>query len=329
MSEKPVTVAGRRRFRPVWIGLLVVFLTIFLGGWLPMLWQVYRTQAIQRLAKETGVRALPRYHGPPWMSKFRWVRRSHLFDRARAISGGDAEGKSQRDDFLISLAGYPWIEGVALQGTEITDRGIESLSTIKRLGNVRLRGVSITDSGLAQLPRLPGLWKLQLSADQFTGAGFEAFRSHVKLKSLRLSGAKFDAAQLGHLETAPTLRHLTLVDVALGPDAAEGLGRCRSLESLYLIGPKMSTQAWMALGKLPNLRHLHTQGPLLNGHGGDLKPLRGHGQLEEIGLTSAHIPQDVVRDLGNLPACGRSDCTRCQSLTRGSPFSRNFRRSSC
>jgi Leucine-rich repeat (LRR) protein len=71
----------------------------------------------------------------------------------------------------------------------VTDAGLDSIASLRRLEELNLAGAKITDLGLAKLRALADLRELDLSRTQVTGQGLEALTGLPKLARLNLSSA--------------------------------------------------------------------------------------------------------------------------------------------
>lgn len=94
------------------------------------------------------------------------------------------------DDVLKGVAGIPQMEGIIVNGEEVTDAGVKALAASKSLDNVTLFSTKkVTDAGIKELAALPKLQALNLSFLSITGSAFEAFAGPKPLTALTLDYA--------------------------------------------------------------------------------------------------------------------------------------------
>ncbi len=144
------------------------------------------------------------------------------------------EANKQFDDSLLSefVALHPsHLRQLSLQGTGITDKGMEAMANIPRLLDLNLSETQVTDEGVKRLGSAAQLQQLKLSQTRITdkALGFlAAMRSltdltldqtqitdeglmHIpQLKNLSLDGTRITDAGLKHLENQTWLRFLSL-----------------------------------------------------------------------------------------------------------------------
>jgi len=106
----------------------------------------------------------------------------------------------------MSLVGSD--NGIALDGTSITDAGLARLAEFRGLAAVQylsLNNTSITDAGVAHLKRFPAFRNGGLSGTQVTDAGLKHLCDGPVLNQLNLAGLAVTDAGLAHLARCKTL----------------------------------------------------------------------------------------------------------------------------
>ena len=76
-----------------------------------------------------------------------------------------------------------------LWSAAITDNGLETIESLRKLEELNLAGTKVTDLGVAKLKGLTELRDLDLSRTQVTAKGIESLTSLPKLTRLNLTGA--------------------------------------------------------------------------------------------------------------------------------------------
>jgi hypothetical protein len=117
------------------------------------------------------------------------------------------------DDHLAALGALAALRSLDLDGTGITDRGVEVLTRLPHLADLHLSDTRITDAGLALVARVPQLHSLSVAGTAVTDAGLVALAGHPRLAVLNLRGAAVEGDGLRHLATCPSLRILAVSHV--------------------------------------------------------------------------------------------------------------------
>jgi hypothetical protein len=108
---------------------------------------------------------------------------------------------------LAAIAALPDLTFVSLEGSDITDAGLESLSGLQRLKRLSLRGTPITDAGLAHLKDLPALEEVDLESTQVTDAGMETLAAISSLRKVYFDRSGPTTAGIDFLKSAnPQIR---------------------------------------------------------------------------------------------------------------------------
>ena len=161
------------------------------------------------------------------------------------------------DDAAIARVVKMGIEGLALDGTSITDAGLApfkgakitkltlahalalkgpgaaALANHPTLAELSIGGTGFGDAGMPHIASMKGLKKLSLNHDQVTDAGLEALAGHPSLETLMFSPQMTPRLTDASLKTAATLkalRELTINDTVLTYDG--GLKLLKELPSL-------------------------------------------------------------------------------------------------
>ena len=89
---------------------------------------------------------------------------------------------------LQYLEGFTAIIGIDLSGTQVTDKGMAVVGSLKGLEYLQLSGTSISDAGLAELRGLERLEAIDLSHTKVTQAGAKYLEQLRKLKRIYAVG---------------------------------------------------------------------------------------------------------------------------------------------
>ena len=108
------------------------------------------------------------------------------------------------NDFFFDVA------FVHLDGTQVTDAGLQHLRGLMQLKKLRLTCTQVTDAGLKHLKGLTQLWNLELDYTQVTDAGLQHVKGLTQLQYLDLVSTQVTDAGLEHLKVLTQLQHLTL-----------------------------------------------------------------------------------------------------------------------
>ncbi len=119
---------------------------------------------------------------------------------------------TKADDKVLALVAKAWpqLQCLELEGTNITDAGLDHLERLARLKKLSLINTVITDKGLAHLKGLTHLETLDLSATKITDQGLANLKGLANLRELNLGLTKITDAGLDHLKGLTQLRKLDL-----------------------------------------------------------------------------------------------------------------------
>lgn len=163
-------------------------------------------------------------------------------------------GTKITDSTLEVLAGITTIEWLDIGWAQVTDTGLDHLSSLTNLRSLTMGGNKLTDHALQFLRQMPqieyldiggtqrtdsGLWSLLL-----TDAGVQAIATVTELRELRLAGTNVTGRGLAMLKSLPKLERLNLQGCKrLRDDAAATLAEFKQLQVLDLKETGLSEQA--------------------------------------------------------------------------------------
>jgi hypothetical protein len=112
------------------------------------------------------------------------------------------------------------IYSLNLRGTEVTDKGLESLKDLKSLVRLHLERTKVTDAGLPNLAGLDNLEYLNLYGTEITDAGLQSLAGLKKLKKLYVWQTKVTEEGQAKFKAANSTAQL-IPDFALDKKRAE------------------------------------------------------------------------------------------------------------
>ena len=98
-----------------------------------------------------------------------------FFDHVQPIPVDDDDFKRLID----ALKNFRSLEILDMKATDISDKSLPLIATLKTLERVYLTGTNVTPAGLPHLRKLPRLWFVELSRDRFTDADVQSLQSQM------------------------------------------------------------------------------------------------------------------------------------------------------
>lgn len=197
-----------------------------------------------------------------------------------------------RNRDLKVLAFFPELEALALNSTEIGDRGLAHVRHTPGLKYLGIKGTEVTDAGLTVLEGLPELSSLRLGYNDVTDAGLAHLQHVRKLKHLWLSYCPVGDATLEHIGRLHRLESLVLSGTQVTNAGISHLAGLSRLEVLYLQNTDVDDACLVHLAELHELETLDLRGTNVTGPG--LAHLGGLAQLENLCLNSLVLDADVA-----------------------------------
>ncbi|MCA9189096.1 MAG: hypothetical protein R3E01_22790 [Pirellulaceae bacterium] len=128
-----------------------------------------------------------------------------------------------------------------LNGTSITDAGLDAIVGNDKLIELRLRGTQITDWGIAKLAGCPALQRLDLSRTAITAQAIETLVVFDRLQRLDLSETAIGDAGVLQLQRLDNLAELTLTRFEYSDGVLEELRQSNPAAELFLISRENAT----------------------------------------------------------------------------------------
>ncbi len=189
------------------------------------------------------------------------------------------------------------------------DELLASLTACKRLTRLRLNGSSVTNEGLEILPRIVGLEELDLVDTRITDDGMASVGRLERLRTLRLGLI----TQAFSNDAAMRIRNERFKLGTVTDDGLRHVAKLKSLESLGLNRIHLTDDGLDWLAKLPNLKRLSITRAAVTDSG--LKVLSGIRTLEELRLSTVNISDEGLTHLAELNALTHLDLSGNRRLT--------------
>ncbi|MFI5384877.1 MAG: leucine-rich repeat domain-containing protein [Fimbriimonadales bacterium] len=154
------------------------------------------------------------------------------------------------DGAMKTVAGFEHLTELVVNGTQVTDAGIQELKNLHSLKRLALADSRITDAGLRVLANFANLDTLILSGTQVTDGGLSALRGLKSLKLLILTDTEVTDAGMQVLLDLPALETVWLPKGVTDRGLFE-LAKLPSLRSVYLSDvPKVTFEGLVKLRRL-------------------------------------------------------------------------------
>jgi Leucine Rich repeat len=181
------------------------------------------------------------------------------------------------DAHMPLIADAPTLRSLILDGTEISDAGLDHLPCLRRLKNLSLAGTRIGDRSIDVISRYSSLRYLNLSGTRISNRALELLADLNGLEILDVSHTAIDARGLARLRTIPKLTFLRLDDIPLDDDGIAALCTLKSLRGLHLRGTGINDNQLRQLASLQQLDECFVDGNIQRGRA--LDDLRKKGDL--------------------------------------------------
>src|SRR5262249_16591244 len=112
--------------------------------------------------------------------------------------------------YVPKIANLPANRAIDLEGTKVTDKGMDEIAKLSDLGAIYLDNTEISNQGLEALVALKGLYWLDISHSKITGSGFVTLKKLPALQHLTLQLDKASSDNLAPIAELNRLRELAL-----------------------------------------------------------------------------------------------------------------------
>lgn len=158
-----------------------------------------------------------------WLTECRHVRSLYLDDTAIGNEGLQSVGLLHRLEVLFLT-----------DCKNVTDKGIERLSSLQALRELDLSGTMITDDALVHVAAFPNIESLYLKRTRIGDKGVQSLRNLASLKELSLIRTSVTDASIAALQCLTKLERLELVSTGITDAAIRDLCALSSLTHLYI-----------------------------------------------------------------------------------------------
>jgi Leucine Rich repeat len=182
-------------------------------------WSVYvdpyrkESRALAEIHRAQGRATVQSAQGPNWQ---RWLVTTFLGDQAFAhVTDVELQGQQVDDAVLQSLTGLARLKSLSIAGASITDEGIEAIGSMKELQMLSLKYADISDQAAKTITTLPALKTLHLTGTNISDAAIPDLASLPQLSELFIRWTKISDAGARNLAAALpncAVHHHALVD---------------------------------------------------------------------------------------------------------------------
>ncbi len=146
-----------------------------------------------------------------------------------------SQSKTLTDADLVLVSKTKNVRSIVLEGTTISDKGLEHLKGMPTLRHISLYGCkNITDNGVAALRECRQLDRISLSETPITDAAFEGAFSWPDLYHLDVKTTQFSDVGLAHLAKNHLLNRLEVDATKITDKGLDALAGNRNLQALTL-----------------------------------------------------------------------------------------------
>ncbi|MCA9140119.1 MAG: hypothetical protein KDB00_25275 [Planctomycetales bacterium] len=178
-----------------------------------------------------------------------------------------------------------WIKTLILDAGVISDRGVQSIALLPKLGHLRLRESPISDVGLAEIAGCDALQILNLPQSDATSAGVAHLAELPDLKNLRIGGPRLDAETASAVASIKSLRNVHLINVPITDEGLRQIASLPKLQSIYLDGSVVTDEGWDWLFQAHPKLHVHVNQKHLD---------RDHANHGDDGEQSEHSEHSTM-----------------------------------
>lgn len=224
----------------------------------------------------------------------------------------EISGTDVGDDGLLYLKNSP-LNYLNLSGTRVTDKGLETIGKfIPTLEGLDLNDTAVTSKGIEYLTALPKLSKLYLCDTKIDGSALESLGKIKTLTSLSIGLIALKDNELPALAALPSLRILDLRDMSLTTIGANAIAKMSALTDLNARGTKLTDEGLKAISKNKSIEVLNLSSTQITDSGvGAMSKLP---RLKEFRLDECK----GVTEKGVAILKGRYPNAKIQSMRQGS-----------
>lgn len=197
-------------------------------------------------------------------------------------------GSAVTDSGIQQLSNSIALEKIWLSQTAISDQAVAALSQSNRLDEVALESTQISDISLRHLAKSPTLQTLSIGGNAFTERGLENLSTAVNLRELYLDGLPVTDRVLNQLSGLTSLRKLSLRSTRVQRLVPAWLASQTDLIEVRLDGTPLQSVDFNAVQMPPSLQSMSVSYTPLQPN--FLQCLTDCRQLEHLSLRETQIP---------------------------------------
>lgn len=167
------------------------------------------------------------------------------------------DGASVTDKAIPYILKFPNLRVLELGDTDVTDKGLELLSTNRSIRHLELHvGRNITNDGIKHIGKMTQLVSLDIGDSVAVTAGCLQHLSNLKnMTHLNMESVEVTNKDLKHLSALRSLLSLELSNCRLDDASAVELAKLTSLHNLDIGGSNITDKGLATLTKLKHLDH--------------------------------------------------------------------------
>ncbi len=231
-----------------------------------------------------------------------------------AIEELNLNGSRVTNGGLEHLAKLPNLKKLDVRNSPVDQHGAKAMGALTSLEELRLDGGEMTDEAMAGMSAIPALKVLEISNVRLSPDGWAQLAKHKQLEDLTITSSNIDDNTMAIINQMTSLKRMWINNCAVSDVGIAHLKDLDALESLNLGGTQVRGHAFGVLMKANAMKGLRTLGM-------DTTPLDERGaagirtmlQLTHLGLGSLRSMQDqhfvpMVKPLKNLETVNLSNC---------------------
>lgn len=201
---------------------------------------------------------------------------------APGISNVGCPGTRFSDQDAIVLSQMPKLGVLAIDGSKLTARGLETLAKLKHLTGITMHNLRASEqqpgwlqnnsnlqairfyrcqlgpNTFRQFSNLKNLTRIKIPHANVTSADLQSLTNHPRLTQLILPDSKIDDRAAPHFQQMQSLQRLDLSNTQVGNEVCRQIAQLNQLADLNLDNTRVTDSGVQAILKgCPNLKHLH------------------------------------------------------------------------
>lgn len=189
---------------------------------------------------------------------------------------------------------------LSFDGTNLTDKGAQSLSNLNQLRWLSIHAPQVTDKGMSWITHCPDLWRIYLTDAQIGEGTLKALSNLTNLDTVYLYSSTVHSSDLRHLKKLKKLRWLVLEDTKIDDKAAPFLQGLNSIQTLELGQTEVGDAVCEAVTNIENLRKIRLNKTDITDKG-VRTILESCQMLEELSVRDCNVTANAFSGLKTCP----------------------------